>query len=96
MWIVKSNISEKFVIPGNRRVKIPAIICNQMIEPLDKELLSKYKDIFSLDEYDIGHTDNIQHLFCQMKSDEVKVRHRRISSNMYDEVYGIIRESSSP
>ena len=28
---VKSNITEKFILPGNRRVKIPAIICNQMI-----------------------------------------------------------------
>ena len=31
MGTVKSNITEKVILPGNRRVKIPAIICNQMI-----------------------------------------------------------------
>ena len=68
-----------------------------------KALLSKYRDIFSLDEYDIGHTDTIQHHIYLSDEVPVKQRHRRIPPNMYDEVRshllhlkntGIIRESS--
>ena len=51
-----------------------------------KELLSKYKDIFSLDEYDIGHMDTIQHNSYLSDDVSVKQRHWRIPPNMYDEV----------
>ena len=70
-----------------------------------KALLSKYRDIFSLDEYDIGHMDTIQYHMYLSDEVPVKQRHRRIPPNMYGEVRshllhlkitGIIRESSNP
>ena len=51
-----------------------------------KVLLSKYKDIFTMDEYDIGHTDTMQHHIYLSDEISVKLRYQRIPPNMHDEV----------
>lgn len=70
-----------------------------------EKLLCKYKDIFSLSEYDFGHTNIIKHRIDLTDDIPVRERHRYIAPALYQEVrrhlnemleHGIIRESSSP
>ena len=70
-----------------------------------KELLLKYRDVFSLGEFDIGHTATLRHRIDLEDTTPFKQRHRRIPPGMYEEVkahlrqlydFGIIKESNSP
>ena len=70
-----------------------------------KDLLWSYQDIFSKDEFDIGHAQTVKHRIELTDTTPFKQRHRRVPPAMYQEVKnhlrhlkegGIIRESSSP
>ena len=70
-----------------------------------EDLLWEYRDTFSRDEFDIGHTPTIKHRIDLLDETPLKQRHRRIPPAMYEEVRshlqqlkegGIIQESSSP
>ena len=69
------------------------------------KLLLEYRDVFSMEEFDIGHTTTIRHRIDLEDARPFKQRHRRIPPGMYEEVkahlqqlydQGIIRESNSP
>ena len=69
------------------------------------DLLISYRDIFSSDELDIGHTTAAKHRIDMYDSIPVKESHRRVPPVMYQEVkehlqdllsVGIIRPSNSP
>ena len=70
-----------------------------------EDLLWEFRDIFSSDEFDIGHTSTLKHRIDLSDEAPLKQRHRRIPPAMYEEVRnhlqhlrecGIIQESSSP
>jgi hypothetical protein len=70
-----------------------------------KELLLKWRSVFSTSSIDLGKTDLIKHTFNLTDSVPVKQRHRRIPPALLNEVKqhlsdmlqsGIIRESTSP
>ncbi len=70
-----------------------------------RDLLLSYRDIFSMDDFDIGHTAKIKHRINLTDNTPFKQRHRRIPPSMYEEVKshlrnlldnGIITESDSP
>ena len=70
-----------------------------------EEFLVSWKDVFSVSEFDIGHTDLIKHRIDLVDETPIKQRHRRIPPTMYTEVkqhidqmleYGVIRPSRSP
>ena len=68
-------------------------------------LLSKWKDVFSLNDMDMGHTDVVTHDINLNDDTPIKLPHRRIPPNVYSEVRehiqsmldaGHIRPSKSP
>ena len=70
-----------------------------------RELLLKYKDIFSKDDLDIGTCDKVKHRIDLEDELPFKQKHRRIPPAMIDEVRahlelllssGVIRKSKSP
>ena len=70
-----------------------------------KELLLKYQDVFSVDDFDIGHTQTVTHGINLQDNVPFKQGHRYINPSMYEEVKehlkqlfdtGMIKESSSP
>ena len=69
------------------------------------DLLLKWKQVFSVGEWDLGRTNLISHRINMTDENPIKQRHRRIPPAMYDEVRqhlqdmlkaGVIRESYSP
>ena len=69
-----------------------------------RDLLLRYRDIFSMDDFDIGHTSATKHRINLTDNTPFKQRHRRIPPSMYEEVKshlkhlldsGIITESES-
>ena len=70
-----------------------------------KQLLSRFRDVFSTSDTDIGHTDAVRHRIDLTDDTPFKQRHRRIPPAMFEEVRnhlqqlltaGIIRRSHSP
>ena len=70
-----------------------------------QRLLSRFRDVFSTSDTDIGHTDAVKHRIDLVDDVPFKQRHRRIPPAMFDEVRnhlqqlltaGIIRRSHSP
>ena len=86
------------------RLTVGEEISNEQRQSL-RELVSRYSDVFSKDEDDIGFCDKIEHRIITTDEVPVKVPHRRIPAYLWPEVRdhiqasvdrGIIRESSSP
>ena len=74
-------------------------------QEIAKDILLQNKDIFSMGETDIGHTDRVQHKILLTDDIPFKQRHRRIPPSMIEELRnhlqqlsasGIIRRSESP
>ena len=72
---------------------------------LGKDFITSYQDIFSKDDYDIGHTNIVQHKILLEDDRPFKQRYRHIPPSMYEDVKshlyqmlraGIIRKSHSP
>jgi transposase InsO family protein len=70
-----------------------------------RDLLLRYRDVFSEGEFDIGHTSTSKHNIKLTDDTPFKQRHRYISPSMYQEVKdhlqqlkecGVIEESDSP
>ena len=70
-----------------------------------KQVISKYLDIFSTGDTDVGHTDRVEHRIELMDNTPFKQRYRRVPPAMYQEVKdhlqdllssGVIRHSHSP
>jgi transposase InsO family protein len=79
---------------------LPEPVLNEL-----RTLLIKWKGVFSLNDFDLGHTDLVKHEINLTDDTPIKQRHRRIPPGMYNEVRqhleemarsGVIRESTSP
>lgn len=57
-----------------------------------KELVSKWKDVFSTHNLDYGRTSLVEHKINLSKEDPIKLRHRRIPPAMYEEVRAYLQE----
>ncbi|XP_063438199.1 uncharacterized protein LOC134719148 [Mytilus trossulus] len=86
-------------------VKLPTEILEDDELDRGKDLLNRFKDIFSTGDTDIGHTSAVKHRIDLVDNRPFKQRHRRIPPLMIDEVRnhlrqllsaGIIRRSHSP
>ena len=67
-------------------------------------LLVKHKDVFSIDENDIGYCDAVPHQIVTLDDRPVRVPHRRVHPNQWEEVkahlqkwlkLGVLQESTS-
>jgi len=56
------------------------------------ELLVKWKSVFSLHDFDTGHTDVVTHEINLTDDRPIKIPHRRIPPHMYEEVKNHIQE----
>lgn len=83
-------------------------LSQSVVSPEDREKLEdfllQWKDVFSLSEFDLGHTDLVQHRIELVEDTPVKQRYRRIPPMLYGEVRqhldemlkcGVIQPSSS-
>ena len=70
-----------------------------------QELLTKWQDVFSVTEFDLGRTSLVEHRIDLEDEAPFKQRHHRIPPHLYDEVRqhiqemldsGVIRSSKSP
>ena len=55
------------------------------LRELNNALLSKWTDVFSVVEWDLGKTDLVKHQINMIDSQPSKRRHRRIPPAMYNE-----------
>ncbi|XP_076101165.1 uncharacterized protein LOC143070948 [Mytilus galloprovincialis] len=86
-------------------VHLPTDVLSEEQLEKGKQLLRQYRDVFSMSDTDIGHTDAVRHRIDLTDDTPFKQRHRRIPPAMFDEVRthlqqlltaGIIRRSHSP
>ncbi len=79
--------------------------CTEEQQTLLRDLISKFPDVFSQHDNDIGHYVGVEHQINLSNEVPFKHRHRRIPPGMFDEVRehlkqlasaGIIRRSHSP
>ena len=57
-----------------------------------KTLLEKWKHVFSMNELDLTHTPLIKHHINLTDEQPIKIAHRRIPNNMYEEVKSHLRD----
>lgn len=100
-----SNTRREFSPPLLEQVEISTDNISTIELQQGKDLISSFQDIFSSDDYDIGHTNMVQHRIELEDEYPFKQRYRHIPPAMYEDVKshlhqmlrtGIIRKSHSP